>query len=80
LQIEEANHKSVNAKKLKIADKIMNVIDITNNPPSDWPMERLTDYLDWSEKVVAGLRGVNLRLEDLFDKCLAKGREKYRSI
>lgn len=80
LQIEEANHKSVNAKKLKIADKIMNVIDITNNPPSDWPMERLIEYLDWSEKVVAGLRGVNLRLEDLFNKCLAKGREKYRSI
>ncbi len=78
LQIEEANHKSLNAKKLKIADKIMNVIDITNNPPSDWPIERLIEYLDWSEKVVAGLRGVNVRLEDLFDKCLAEGRVKYR--
>lgn len=77
LQITEANHKSVNAKKLKIADKIMNVIDITNNPPSDWPMERLIEYLDWSEKVVAGLRGVNILLEDLFDKRLAEGRRKY---
>ena len=77
LQVDEANHKSVNAKKLKIADKIMNVIDITNNPPSDWPLERLIEYLDWSEKVVAGLRGVNSRLEALFDKCLAEGRVKY---
>jgi len=78
LQIEEAIHKSVKAKKLKIADKIMNVMDITNNPPSDWPLERLIDYLDWSEKVVAGLRGVNRRLEDLFDKCLDEGRVKYK--
>src|ERR1035437_548592 len=59
LQIDEASHKSVNAKKLKIADKIMNIRDIRDNPPSDWPLERIIDYLDWSEKVVSGLRGVN---------------------
>ena len=32
------SHKSDNAKKLKIADKIMNLRDITYNPPADWPL------------------------------------------
>jgi len=79
LQIEEANHKSDNAKKLKIADKIMNVRDITSDPPAGWPLKRIIEYLDWSEKVVAGLRGVNRQLEMLFDDCLAKARLIYRS-
>lgn len=77
LQIEHAPHKSVNAKKLKIADKIMNITDITNNPPTTWPLQRISEYFDWAEKVVTGLRGVNKRLEDMFDECLKIGRAKY---
>jgi guanosine-3',5'-bis(diphosphate) 3'-pyrophosphohydrolase len=77
LQITDANDKSDNAKKLKIADKIMNIRDITSDPPSDWSLGRIIAYLDWSEKVVAGLRGVNNKLEKLFDECLAEGRSKY---
>jgi putative acetyltransferase len=78
LQIEEASHKSIKAKKLKIADKIMNLRDIHDNPPSDWPLERIIEYLDWSEKVVAGLRGVNSHLEQLFDESLLAARSKYQ--
>jgi guanosine-3',5'-bis(diphosphate) 3'-pyrophosphohydrolase len=77
LQIENASHKSDNAKKLKIADKIMNLRDLTNKPPSDWQSERIVEYFDWAEKVVAGLRGVNRNLDDLFDEALVKGRAKY---
>ena len=75
LQIENAPHKSDNAKKLKIADKIMNIQDITNNPPTWWSVQRIIEYFDWAEKVVAGLRGVNKRLEDMFDECLLIGRQ-----
>jgi len=77
LQVETASHKSDKAKKLKIADKIMNLRDLTDNPPSDWKSERIIEYFDWAEKVVAGLRGVNTRLEDLFDETLVRGRVKY---
>jgi len=77
LQVENASHKSDKAKKLKIADKIMNVRDITDNPPDDWSMQRITEYLEWAEKVVAGLRGVNHKLEELFDECLDNARKKY---
>ncbi len=75
-QIENASHKSPSAKCLKIADKISNVNDIGEHPPEDWDMERIVDYLDWSEKVVAGLRGVNEELDKHYDQCLAKARKK----
>ena len=77
LQVENAPFVSLRAKKLRIADKIMNIRDITANPPEDWTLQRIADYFDWAEKVVAGLRGVNLKLEMMFDESLARGRMKY---
>lgn len=77
LQVENASHKSLNAKKLKIADKIMNLRDITYNHPADWQLQRISDYFDWAEDVVAGLRGINIKLEAIFDQTLTKGRSKY---
>ncbi len=77
LQVETASQKSMNARKLEIADKIMNLRDITSNPPAGWELQRISDYFDWAEAVVAGLRGVNKKLEDMFDDSLAKGRLKY---
>jgi guanosine-3',5'-bis(diphosphate) 3'-pyrophosphohydrolase len=79
LQVEHAPHLSAKARKLKIADKTMNVRDITNNPPANWGLGRIRKYLDWSEKVVIGLRGVNPKLEAIFDKSLQSGRAKYFS-
>jgi GTP diphosphokinase / guanosine-3',5'-bis(diphosphate) 3'-diphosphatase len=79
LQVESACHKSDRAKKLKIADKIMNLRDLTCNPPSDWSIERITGYFDWAENVVAGLRGVNQKLDDMFDEALARARAKYEA-
>jgi GTP diphosphokinase / guanosine-3',5'-bis(diphosphate) 3'-diphosphatase len=77
LQVEHAPYLSVRAKKLKLADKIMNVRDITNNPPVKWTVSRTRKYLDWSEKVVDGLRGTHNNLEAIFDQTLKAGRIKY---
>jgi (p)ppGpp synthase/HD superfamily hydrolase len=77
LQVENASHKSDRAKKLKIADKIMNVRDITYNPPSDWTQQRISEYFDWARDVVAGLRGVNTKLDEMFDECQKTGRLKF---
>lgn len=77
LQVIHAPTLTERAKKLKIADKIMNLRDITNNPPEWWTHERIIEYFDWAEKVVSGLRGVNSRLEDMFDNTLAVARQKY---
>lgn len=74
LQVEHAPHKSDKAKLLKIADKINNIRDIIKSPPADWSMERQQEYLLWSERVVAGLRGVSPRLESHYDELLGEGK------
>ena len=74
LQIEHARESSIRAKQVKIADKICNVRDITVSPPADWPLQRRREYLTWSEKVVAGCRGVNPKLDQAFDQALAQAR------
>lgn len=74
LQVEHAPHKSKSAKLLKLADKISNIQDILQSPPSDWSLERKREYLLWTEKVVKGLRGVNTNLEGHYDELLAAGK------
>jgi guanosine-3',5'-bis(diphosphate) 3'-pyrophosphohydrolase len=74
LQIDHARNSSNRAKQLKIADKICNVRDITDAPPADWPLHRRRDYLIWSEKVVAGCRGVNANLDQAFDQAIDRAR------
>jgi guanosine-3',5'-bis(diphosphate) 3'-pyrophosphohydrolase len=75
LQIEHSRHLSPRAKLVKIADKIANVQAVTQSPPADWSDDRRREYLDWSEQVVAGLRGCNTYLEELYDQVLSRGRE-----
>ncbi len=76
LQIEHAPHLSLGAKQVKLADKMNNIGDITNNPPENWSDERRLDYIKWGEKVVAGLRGVNQNLEKRFDELIAEAKKK----
>lgn len=78
LQVEHAPHKSIEAKKIKLADKISNIRDITHSPPANWSLKRKEEYVDWSERVVAGLRGANPALENLYDQVLAEARHKLK--
>jgi len=59
LQVVHTPALSERAKKLKIADKISNMLDIQNDPPENWPLERKLNYLDWSKEVVSGAKGLN---------------------
>ena len=74
LQVEHASHKSMHAKLIKLADKIHNVYVVSHSPPADWPLERRQEYLDWTESVVAGLRGANPALEAHYNVTLAEAR------
>ncbi len=67
LQIEYGPHLSDGAKLIKLADKICNLRDVTNSPPSDWSLERRIAYFDWTKNVIDGLRGRDAGLEALFD-------------
>jgi guanosine-3',5'-bis(diphosphate) 3'-pyrophosphohydrolase len=75
LQIETATQKSPRARALKIADKISNIRSLIVSPPDDWERDRLIDYVDWAEKVVAGCRCVNPRLDQLFDQTVTEARK-----
>lgn len=75
LQIEHAPCLSTPAKVIKLADKITNVRDVTQNPPTGWSVERRREYLAWAEQVVAGCRGQNKALDRSFDQAVQEGRE-----
>lgn len=74
LQVANASRKSARAKLLKIADKISNLRSLMFSPPDHWERERLLEYLTWAEAVVAGCRGLNPKLDALFDTTLAQAR------
>lgn len=71
-QIEHAAHASIEAKLVKLADKICNLRDMVTSPPKDWPLERRQEYFSWAKAVVAGLRGTNSKLERVFDQLLTQ--------
>lgn len=75
LQIEHARGATPDAKQVKIADKICNVRDVGTGPPKGWSLERRVEYLDWSSRVVANCRGVNVRLDAAFDAALGTARK-----
>lgn len=79
LQIEHAPHISKRAQMVKLADKISNVRAIELTPPANWPLERRRAYLDWTQQVVAGLRGCNSHLEELYDQHLQSGLARLNS-
>jgi guanosine-3',5'-bis(diphosphate) 3'-pyrophosphohydrolase len=74
LQAAGAPRLSEKAKRIRIADKIANVRDVTHHPPAHWDLARRRAYLDWTETVVAGCRGSSTPLEALYDQILQEGR------
>jgi len=61
---------------IKIADKLSNVRDVTEAPAVDWSLERRIEYLNWTERVVAGCRGTNEALEKCYDGVLEAARAR----
>lgn len=66
LQIQHAATSSDQAKLVKLADKICNLRDMTENPPAGWDIDRKREYFDWAKSVVDQLAGVHPGLEQIF--------------
>jgi GTP diphosphokinase / guanosine-3',5'-bis(diphosphate) 3'-diphosphatase len=71
LQIVHAAGISPGAKLVKLADKICNLRDVAERPPSKWDLERRREYFEWAKRVIDGLRGVHPQLEAAFDAAYA---------
>ena len=80
LQVEHTPSASRRAKELKLGDKICNIRDLVHAPPGGWSLDRKVEYLDWTEQVVAGCRGSNVALEELYDRELAQARAALRAM
>jgi (p)ppGpp synthase/HD superfamily hydrolase len=72
LQVEHAPHLTWGAKIIKLADKTANLHSLKKSPPEKWPADQVADYLNWSKKVVAGIRGTNAWLEERFDEAVGE--------
>ena len=65
-QLENAPHKSPQAKILKLADKTSNLRSIAGAAPGDWSVKRKLDYLHWASEIVSRMTPVNPWLEGQF--------------
>ena len=74
LQVVNAPHKSQGAKLIKICDKICNITDVTNDPPTHWNLQRRNEYLEWAKHVVDALGEVNKDLKSLFIERYNRGK------
>jgi guanosine-3',5'-bis(diphosphate) 3'-pyrophosphohydrolase len=77
LQVVGAPHKSPDAKLIKIADKISNIRARIVPNPAQAQRSDLVAYAIWAEKVVAGCRGVNARLDAKFDETVEAARRLF---
>ena len=71
LQIDHAKHLSHSAKLVKLADKTVNLRDVANSPPVDWPLRRRREYFDWANDVVQAIGPAHSKLRQLFDEAFA---------
>jgi len=76
LQIQKAPTISPKAKLIKLADKISNVMDVCDNPPSGWDLERRIKYLAWARAVVDAAQADSNELNAMFQKVYSQGMEK----
>jgi len=75
LQVERASKLSLPARKIRIADKASNMLDILNYP-IDWPLEKKQAYVRNAVLVVDQIRGANPALEAWFDEVVEQAREQ----
>ncbi|MEN6483046.1 MAG: HD domain-containing protein, partial [Anaerolineaceae bacterium] len=80
LQIEHALTLSADARPIKLADKIANVMDVVQAPPQGWSLTRIREYIDWSERVVNQIRGSNPALEACFDQKVIEARQRLQTL
>jgi (p)ppGpp synthase/HD superfamily hydrolase len=79
LQIVTAPRKSRRAKLLKTADATSNVRALAVDPPDDWGVDRVRDYIVWAEQVIGHCRGLNSGLEQAFDAAVSSARAAVMS-
>lgn len=76
-QVEGAAELSVDARKIRIADKASNIRDLLDYPV-DWPIEKKQYYVTNAVEVVDRIRSTQPALEAWFDEVVAEAKEKLK--
>ena len=79
LQIENAPNSSIEAKLVKLADKLYNLQDLLEKTPIGWSEKRVQEYVEWSTKVISGLIGTNKAIENRLAQTLKQFSTKNKS-
>lgn len=61
-QVSHAHEMSLNAQLVKLSDRLYNIRDLRNPPPS-WSEEKVQNYLWWGSNLLSALKGVNPAME-----------------
>lgn len=72
-QIDKAPSMSIEAKTIKLADRLANIRDLISTPPVDWDRSKLEEYFEWGHKLLAALRGSCIGLETALETVLKEG-------
>ncbi|GAA5859620.1 hypothetical protein JCM8547_006166 [Rhodosporidiobolus lusitaniae] len=74
-QIDTAPHKSVEAKHVKLADKLSNLTDLISveGRPRGWSVKRIQEYFIWSKRVTDSCKHVNPGLGDQLEALYRSG-------
>lgn len=75
MQIAHAKKMSARAALVKMADKVANLRDLTDNPP-DWPTERRRQYFMDAREVVQAMPVRNPVMQKIFDQTFFDGLQK----
>lgn len=66
LQIQHSKDLPYKVQLVKIADKISNIRNISNNSPKDWDIERTISFVLWCKAVVDSISNCDHKLYELF--------------
>lgn len=66
-QIDHVPLMSQDARLVKLADRLANIVDLRTPPPS-WNREKVDGYFNWGQKLLTALKGTNANLEAALEK------------
>jgi len=80
VQIQKSLFLSKNAKLIKIADKISNILDTNALRPLGWDLNKKLRYINFCKSVVNNCKGTNDKLEKFFWKVYFKRLKEFESV
>lgn len=63
LQVQKAPNLSLDGQLVKLADRVHNITDLSENPPATWTPEQVDAYHEWGKRLLEVLIGTNQGLE-----------------